>query len=279
VLPNTVVRIPLDQDGWNGLPRSRQALMQLDPGDPGVCTSAIRQKSCEDSASPRSCSRVHLSRLQPDRGLAPSPRQNLPQAAECGRPNPRPGESDTGKFFREDTTFKGRSCAASARTRRLPKAICSRTRQCGAPEICAGRPQRLAQRRDGSANPVQAPARSGGGLHFRQPGANRRKRVLLGRGTPKGSVDCVHQFRHPLLSSRERQSLQAPLRSRHPTLRHRRLTKTPPRPTPIPRPDERDEAAKAGRTITRIALASKPAATASGWRAGLLGQKISPKGM
>ena len=29
-LPNAVVRIPLDQDGWNGLPKSRQALMQLD---------------------------------------------------------------------------------------------------------------------------------------------------------------------------------------------------------------------------------------------------------
>ena len=27
--PNAVVRIPLDQDGWNGLPRSREALMQL----------------------------------------------------------------------------------------------------------------------------------------------------------------------------------------------------------------------------------------------------------
>ena len=31
----------------------------------------------------------------------------------------------------------------------------------------------------------------------------------------------------------------------------------------------RDEAVRAGRTITRIALASKPAATAFGWRAGL----------
>ena len=31
----------------------------------------------------------------------------------------------------------------------------------------------------------------------------------------------------------------------------------------------RDEAVRAGRTITRIAVASKPAATASGWRAGL----------
>src|SRR5947209_19550519 len=30
-----------------------------------------------------------------------------------------------------------------------------------------------------------------------------------------------------------------------------------------------DEAVRAGRTITRIAVASKPAATASGWRAGL----------
>jgi hypothetical protein len=43
---------------------------------------------------------------------------------------------------------------------------------------------------------------------------------------PEGSVDCVHQFRRPLLSSLERPSLQAPLRSRHPTLRHRRLTRT-----------------------------------------------------
>ena len=30
----------------------------------------------------------------------------------------------------------------------------------------------------------------------------------------------------------------------------------------------RDESVRAGRTITRIAVASKPAATASGWRAG-----------
>jgi hypothetical protein len=43
---------------------------------------------------------------------------------------------------------------------------------------------------------------------------------------PKGPVDCVHQFRRPLLSSQEHPSLQAPLRSRHPTLRHRRLTRT-----------------------------------------------------
>ena len=43
---------------------------------------------------------------------------------------------------------------------------------------------------------------------------------------PEGSVDCVHQFRRPLLSSQERPSLQAPLRSRHPTLRHRRLMRT-----------------------------------------------------
>ena len=46
------------------------------------------------------------------------------------------------------------------------------------------------------------------------------------REATKGSVDCVHQFRRPLLSSQERPSLQAPLRSRHPTLRHRRLTRT-----------------------------------------------------
>src|SRR5271170_6218464 len=30
----------------------------------------------------------------------------------------------------------------------------------------------------------------------------------------------------------------------------------------------RDEAVRAGRTVTRIALPSRPAATASGWRAG-----------
>jgi hypothetical protein len=35
-------------------------------------------------------------------------------------------------------------------------------------------PQRLAEGRDGSANPVQAAARSGAGLHFREPGANPR---------------------------------------------------------------------------------------------------------
>jgi hypothetical protein len=42
----------------------------------------------------------------------------------------------------------------------------------------------------------------------------------------KGSVDCVHQFRRPLLSRQGRPSLQAPLRSRHPTLPRRRLTRT-----------------------------------------------------
>jgi hypothetical protein len=42
----------------------------------------------------------------------------------------------------------------------------------------------------------------------------------------KGSVDWVHQFRRPLLSSRERQSLRVPLRSRSQTLRHRRLTRS-----------------------------------------------------
>ena len=42
----------------------------------------------------------------------------------------------------------------------------------------------------------------------------------------KGSVNCVHQFRRPLLSSQERPSLQAPLRSRRPILRHRRPTRS-----------------------------------------------------
>ena len=45
---------------------------------------------------------------------------------------------------------------------------------------------------------------------------------FLVREPTKGSVDCVHQFRRPLLSSQDRPS-QAPLRSRHPTLWHRRL--------------------------------------------------------
>src|ERR1700730_8651968 len=35
---------------------------------------------------------------------------------------------------------------------------------------------------------------------------------------PKGSVDCVHQFRRPFLSSRERLNLRVRLRSHHPTL-------------------------------------------------------------
>ena len=43
---------------------------------------------------------------------------------------------------------------------------------------------------------------------------------------PKGAVDCLDQFRCALLSSQERPSLQAPLRSHHSTLRHRRLTRT-----------------------------------------------------
>ena len=43
---------------------------------------------------------------------------------------------------------------------------------------------------------------------------------------PEGSVDCVHQFRRPWLSNRVRPSLPAPLRSRHPTQRHRPLTRT-----------------------------------------------------
>jgi hypothetical protein len=43
---------------------------------------------------------------------------------------------------------------------------------------------------------------------------------------PEGSVDCVHQFRRPLLSSQERPSLQVSLRSRHPTRRRRGLTRT-----------------------------------------------------
>src|SRR6266851_7050407 len=33
-LANAVVRIRRDQDGWNGLSRSRQALIQLEPGHP-----------------------------------------------------------------------------------------------------------------------------------------------------------------------------------------------------------------------------------------------------
>jgi hypothetical protein len=41
----------------------------------------------------------------------------------------------------------------------------------------------------------------------------------------KGSLYCAHQSQRPLLSSQERPSLQAPLRSRHPTRRHRRLTR------------------------------------------------------
>ena len=63
-------------------------------------------------------------------------------------------------------------------------------------------------------------------LYTGQPGAKRRKQALSILEPPEGSVDCVHQFRRPLLSSQERPSLQAPLRSRHPTLRHRRLTRT-----------------------------------------------------
>jgi len=47
----------------------------------------------------------------------------------------------------------------------------------------------------------------------------------------------VHQSRLPSLSSQERPSLQVLLRSPHPTLRHRRLTRTR-RPIPIPRPGQ-----------------------------------------
>jgi hypothetical protein len=49
---------------------------------------------------------------------------------------------------------------------------------------------------------------------------------VLDLEAPKGSVECVHQFRGPLLSSREHPSLPALLRSRHPIQRHRRLTRT-----------------------------------------------------
>src|SRR5439155_13895153 len=34
-LPNAVVRIRRDQDGWNDLSRSRQVAMQIEPGHPG----------------------------------------------------------------------------------------------------------------------------------------------------------------------------------------------------------------------------------------------------
>ena len=74
------------------------------------------------------------------------------------------------------------------------------------------------------------PSRSGARLqpllYTGQPGAKRRKQCYPILEAPEGSVDCVHQFRRPLLSSQEHPSLQAPLRSRHPTLRHRRLTRT-----------------------------------------------------
>ena len=56
--------------------------------------------------------------------------------------------------------------------------------------------------------------------------AERPKRVLRGPRTPKGPVDCLHQFRCPLLSSQERLSLQAPLRGRHRTRRHRGPTRS-----------------------------------------------------
>src|SRR6202022_2452911 len=58
-------------------------------------------------------------------------------------------------------------------------------------------------------------------------------------GDTKGSVDCAHQSRRPLLSSQERPSLQA-----HPSAAATRpygtaaLHEAPPRPIPIPRPDE-----------------------------------------
>jgi hypothetical protein len=119
-----------------------------------------------------------------------------------------------------------RNCAGSASVRTLPKATYSGTRRRSAPEACAGRLQRLAQGWDGFANPVQAAGRSGGVLPFRPPGAKRRKRLLLGPRSQKGPVDCVHQVRRPLLSSRERPSLQAPLRRHHLSLRHRGLTRS-----------------------------------------------------
>ena len=60
----------------------------------------------------------------------------------------------------------------------------------------------------------------------REQGAERPKRVLVGPRTPKGPVDCLHQFRCRLLSSQERLSLQAPLRGRHRTRRHRGPTRS-----------------------------------------------------
>jgi hypothetical protein len=82
-----------------------------------------------------------------------------------------------------------------------PNAISRGTHRCTAAEVWAGRPQRLAQRRDGSANPVQAAARGDlwvwagaacAGTHFGgpfpQPGAKRPKRVLFGPRRHKGQV-------------------------------------------------------------------------------------------
>jgi hypothetical protein len=75
-----------------------------------------------------------------------------------------------------------------------PNAISRGTHRCTAAEVWAGRPQRLAQRRDGSANPVQAAARGDlwvwagaacAGTHFGgpspQPGAKRLDRAACRR--------------------------------------------------------------------------------------------------
>jgi hypothetical protein len=125
---------------------------------------------------------------------------------------------------KNDTTFNG--CYSADTSTQAAESDLQRDRRCNAPESCAGRLQKLAQGWVGSANPVQAAGRSGGVLHFRPPGAKRRKRLLFGPRSQKGPVDCVHQCRCLLLSSQERPSLQAPLRRCHLTLRHRRLTRS-----------------------------------------------------
>ena len=103
---------------------------------------------------------------------------------------------------------------------------------------CAGRRRGLTQRKDGYGSPVQTAGRSGGFYTFGNRERNEGSGCYSVLEAKKGSVDCVHRFRHPSFSSRGRPSLRAPLRCRGQTPTAPPPYEDPPRPIPIPRPDE-----------------------------------------
>jgi hypothetical protein len=119
-----------------------------------------------------------------------------------------------------------RNCAGNARVHRLPRGDLQRD-----PPMQRARSLRWPPPEIGAGLGRVRQSGSGGGSVGRHSalstaGAKRRKRLLFSPRSQNGPVDCVHQVRRPLLSSRERPSLQAPLRRHHLTLRHRRLTRS-----------------------------------------------------